>query len=191
MNELLKIFKALSDETRLKIIDSLSKSELCVNELAETIGTTQPNASFHLGILLEAGLITGRQSGKNIFYSLKTSDLFIRLLLLGIAERLKSTNFNEEIFNSNNRCGLKPKLCKRRAFFNKENNMNNESGRGLGAGGFCVCPSCGEKIPHKSGMPCKNEVCPKCGKRMVREGGYHYRLIKEREEKDEDTNGNK
>jgi len=189
MNKLLKIFKALSDETRLKIISALSEGEMCVNELAITIGTTQPNVSFHLGILLEAGLITGRQSGKNIFYSLKISDLFIRLLLLGIAERLKSTNFNEETFYSNNKCGLKPKLCRRRTFFNKEDTMNNKFGRGLGAGGFCVCPSCGEKIPHKRGVSCRDEVCPKCGKRMVREGGYHHTLVKESEDKD--TNDNK
>ncbi len=40
---------------------------------------------------------------------------------------------------------------------------------GLGPGGFCVCPSCGEKVPHKPGVPCQTVSCPKCGTPMVRE----------------------
>ncbi|MCL5278163.1 MAG: DUF134 domain-containing protein [Deltaproteobacteria bacterium] len=41
---------------------------------------------------------------------------------------------------------------------------------GMGAGGFCVCPQCNEKIPHRAGVPCKEEKCPKCGTSMMREG---------------------
>lgn len=40
---------------------------------------------------------------------------------------------------------------------------------GSGPGGDCVCPSCGEKLPHVAGQPCKDRTCPKCGTRMVRE----------------------
>jgi hypothetical protein len=47
----------------------------------------------------------------------------------------------------------------------------------MGPGGFCVCPKCGEKIPHLPGNTCREEKCPKCGTRMVREGGYHHQLI--------------
>jgi hypothetical protein len=39
---------------------------------------------------------------------------------------------------------------------------------GMGPGGYCVCPSCGEKVSHKVGTPCYNLSCPKCGTRMVR-----------------------
>jgi hypothetical protein len=42
----------------------------------------------------------------------------------------------------------------------------NNSGAGLG--GNCVCPGCGEKIPHKQGIPCVNMACPKCGTKMIR-----------------------
>ena len=50
-------------------------------------------------------------------------------------------------------------------------------GRGLGrgnssmagSGGFCVCPSCGEKMAHQRGMPCNAVNCPKCGTKMIRE----------------------
>jgi len=40
---------------------------------------------------------------------------------------------------------------------------------GTGPGGNCVCPDCGEKIPHKPGTPCTSEKCPKCGSKMLRE----------------------
>ena len=38
-----------------------------------------------------------------------------------------------------------------------------------GAGGFCVCPNCGEKTPHEAGHPCLKVSCPKCGAPMTRE----------------------
>ncbi len=42
-------------------------------------------------------------------------------------------------------------------------------GRGSqGAPAFCVCPACGEKVPHRQGVPCNEMTCPKCGKAMVR-----------------------
>jgi hypothetical protein len=45
------------------------------------------------------------------------------------------------------------------------------SGNRAGAGpeGSCVCPDCGEKVPHKRGVPCMHINCPKCGTKMVRE----------------------
>ena len=39
---------------------------------------------------------------------------------------------------------------------------------GAGPGGSCVCPGCGEKVPHKPGTPCYSVSCPKCGTRMTR-----------------------
>jgi len=42
-------------------------------------------------------------------------------------------------------------------------------GRGAqGAPAFCVCPACGEKVPHRQGVPCVEMTCPKCGKAIVR-----------------------
>ena len=40
---------------------------------------------------------------------------------------------------------------------------------GAGLGGFCVCPSCGAKVPHQQGFPCYSVNCPKCKTKMVRE----------------------
>ena len=41
-------------------------------------------------------------------------------------------------------------------------------GVGGGAGGYCVCPNCGEKISHQQGVPCNSLNCPKCGTKMAR-----------------------
>ncbi len=46
----------------------------------------------------------------------------------------------------------------------------------MGAGGYCVCPKCGERINHRRGVPCQEEECPKCGAKMLREGSEHYKL---------------
>jgi predicted amidophosphoribosyltransferase len=51
-------------------------------------------------------------------------------------------------------------------------------GEGLGSGGHCVCPNCGGRIPHRSGVPCQEERCPTCGAKMLREGSTHHRLWK-------------
>jgi hypothetical protein len=40
---------------------------------------------------------------------------------------------------------------------------------GAGPGGYCVCPGCGEKVPHKRGVSCYSVNCPRCGTGMMRE----------------------
>ena len=41
-------------------------------------------------------------------------------------------------------------------------------GKSLGLGGYCVCSSCGAKIPHNRGVPCYQTTCPKCGAKLSR-----------------------
>jgi hypothetical protein len=53
-------------------------------------------------------------------------------------------------------------------------------GGGMGGGGFCVCPTCGQRVPHRAGMPCLDERCPKCHVAMVREGSPHHQEIESR-----------
>ena len=89
MKRLLLVFKALSEETRLRILSILRSGELCVCDIAETLKMTQPNISFHLGMLKEAGLIKDRKKGRWIYYSLDGSDMFTRFLLMEICERGK------------------------------------------------------------------------------------------------------
>jgi predicted amidophosphoribosyltransferase len=47
----------------------------------------------------------------------------------------------------------------------------------MGEGGSCLCPKCGTKIPHRSGVPCQEERCPECGAKMLREGSKHHQLL--------------
>ncbi len=87
MNDVLIIFKALSDETRLRIVKLLEKGELCVCDIVAALDIIQPKVSFHLGVLWEAGLIKDRKQGKWIHYSLNEADLFRRMLLVSVCEK--------------------------------------------------------------------------------------------------------
>ena len=64
------LFKALGDETRLKIIFALTRDELCVCDVASIIGSSVAAASHHLRYLRNTGLAKYRRQGKMVFYSL-------------------------------------------------------------------------------------------------------------------------
>ena len=64
------IFKAMSDETRLKIIDMLSCDELCACDILEEFAITQPTLSYHMKILTESGLVNARKDGAWTRYTL-------------------------------------------------------------------------------------------------------------------------
>ncbi len=89
MKEILSVFKALSDETRLRILKLLEGGELCVCDIVAALETSQPRASFHLAALKEAGLIRDRKDGRWTHYRLEDSDLFRRFLLLSALERVQ------------------------------------------------------------------------------------------------------
>ncbi len=55
-----------------------------------------------------------------------------------------------------------------------------QGGGGMGAVGFCICPKCGRRAPHRSGVPCLEERCPDCGSALVREGSPHHQQIEAR-----------
>lgn len=69
MNICEDFFKALSDQTRQRILRILEKGEMSVNEIAEALQITQPNASHHLNVLKVAGLVNSRREGQQIYYS--------------------------------------------------------------------------------------------------------------------------
>jgi DNA-binding transcriptional ArsR family regulator len=70
-----KYFKAFSDPTRLRILQSLTRSELTVNDIVAEIGLSQPTVSRHLGILRDAGVVVDRRDGQYIYYSLNKSTI--------------------------------------------------------------------------------------------------------------------
>jgi len=65
-----KIFKALSDPKRLRIIEMLSCGELCACKILEEFNVTQPTLSHDMKLLRDAGLLNVRRDGKWMYYSL-------------------------------------------------------------------------------------------------------------------------
>jgi ArsR family transcriptional regulator len=78
LSQLTRRFRALSDETRLRIIDLLRGEERCVCELTDTLGLGQSLLSFHLKALKDAGLVTDRREGRWSYYALNP-DAFAQL----------------------------------------------------------------------------------------------------------------
>jgi DNA-binding transcriptional ArsR family regulator len=75
-----KIFKALSDDTRIKIAYALAvENELCVCDVANIVGSTTATASHHLRLLRNLGLAKYRKEGKLVFYSL--DDDHVKMLI--------------------------------------------------------------------------------------------------------------
>ena len=65
---LAEIFRQLSDGTRVRIFWILSHGEVCVANLSALMGMSSPAVSHHLRLLKEAGLITSRREGKEVYY---------------------------------------------------------------------------------------------------------------------------
>ena len=64
------LFHALSDETRLSILEMLRGGELCVCDLQDELEAAQSRLSFHLKVLREAGLVSDRKEGRWSYYSI-------------------------------------------------------------------------------------------------------------------------
>jgi ArsR family transcriptional regulator len=65
-----QLFHALSDETRLRLLELLTDGEQCVCDLTDALKTGQSRLSFHLKTLKDAGLLTDRRDGRWIYYAL-------------------------------------------------------------------------------------------------------------------------
>jgi ArsR family transcriptional regulator len=99
MRELVEIFKALSDETRIQIMGMLLlKGELCVCDVEGALGITQSKSSRHLRILLNAGLVTNRREGVWMHYRIldeqKKSN---QIITKALGEMLVEKNIIEEL----------------------------------------------------------------------------------------------
>jgi len=109
MKILLSILKALSDETRLRIINILYEGELCVCDIMETLKISQTKASRHLSYLKNAGLVTDRKQAQWVYYSIikNESNKFIDNIVFNNLRNLQQ--FNEDLE------GLKKELAKRKS----------------------------------------------------------------------------
>jgi len=70
LKQLTYLFKALSDPTRLRIVNLLDAQSLCVRDLQEVLGLSQPLVSRHLAILRAANLVWTQRQGARVRYSL-------------------------------------------------------------------------------------------------------------------------
>jgi len=70
MRELVKVFKALADRNRLRILKMLQHKKMCVCELSAALGITRPSVSKHLSLLRDAGLVQDERNGQWVDYSL-------------------------------------------------------------------------------------------------------------------------
>jgi ArsR family transcriptional regulator len=64
------IFKALSDENRIRILKLLHNGEMCACKLLDALNISQPTLSHHMKILCDAGIVNGRKEGKWMHYSI-------------------------------------------------------------------------------------------------------------------------
>lgn len=74
METLVDVFKALSDETRLRILNLLYERELCVCDVMETLQITQAKASRHLIYLKNARLVKDRKQAQWAYYSMRNDN---------------------------------------------------------------------------------------------------------------------
>ena len=80
---LAETFRALGDTTRVRILDALSRAELCVHDLAELLGLTQSAVSHQLRLLRGMRLVRTRRAGRLVFYALD-DDHIVKLVAQGL-----------------------------------------------------------------------------------------------------------
>ena len=93
MREVTKVFKALSDETRLRILNLLMERECCVCEVMQVLGLSQTRASRNLGVLYDAGLLKLRKEGLWSVYSINNAvgDDYLQYIFTSVSNALKES----------------------------------------------------------------------------------------------------
>src|SRR5438309_6872533 len=90
LTEMERVFKALADTTRLRILGLLLTGEVCVCHIHESLKISQPKASRHLAYLRRAGLVDTRRDGQWVHYRLsETHDAVIRTIRLAVTHTLE------------------------------------------------------------------------------------------------------
>ncbi|MFC2066507.1 ArsR/SmtB family transcription factor [Chloroflexota bacterium] len=95
MQDLIKAMKALSDETRLRIINALMERECCVCEVMQALDISQSRTSRNLGILQDAGFLKTRRDGFWIVYSIDRES--VNRYATSLTRLLKDSPVSDEI----------------------------------------------------------------------------------------------
>ncbi len=111
MENLLDVLKALSDETRLRILNLLYDRELCVCDVMATLQITQAKASRHLIYLKNAGLVKDRKQAQWVYYSLAKDD-HLRFIDPLVYDNLRSLPvYQQDLENQKNWLARKQGTC--------------------------------------------------------------------------------
>ena len=116
MYELIKSTKALSDGTRLRMINLLLQRECCVCEVMQVLNISQTRASRNLSMLYDAGFLKQRREGLWAYYSIDKSSLesYLASLLEAVEIRLKDNPIAiQDKENLQNAKRLGPQYCQK------------------------------------------------------------------------------
>jgi len=89
-----KVIKAMAHPSRLMMIDALSEGEKCVCELRDLVGSDISTVSKHLALMRDAGIVTDRKAGQQVFYSLRVPCI---LNFFGCVEAVMKSNAEEQM----------------------------------------------------------------------------------------------
>ena len=95
MRELIKATKALSDETRLRVLNLLLERECCVCEVMQALDISQSSASRNLGALYDAGFLRRRKEGLWAFYSIDETKGFYPEIIAAVKTALEGNRVIE------------------------------------------------------------------------------------------------
>ncbi len=111
--DIIKQFKALSDPTRLRLLNILNHFELNVNEIVSIVDMIQSGVSRHLKILLEAGLLKSRKDGSFIYYSANGTDATRELINLACTQVETAPLFVQDLHRAEQSITLRKNRTKR------------------------------------------------------------------------------
>ena len=94
MNEIIKVFKIFSDETRLRMLMILDREELCVCEISNILEVSQPTISKNLSRLKDLGFVLDQRRDKYVFYKLNEEST----LLNKTVENIKNLYNESQVF---------------------------------------------------------------------------------------------
>jgi ArsR family transcriptional regulator len=107
-----RLFRALGDETRLRIVALLTHGELCVCHIEQALSLSQPNASRQLGVLRAAGVVDSRRDGTWVYYRLAAQEHAAVEEVLGLLARSfgAARTLKSDLVRLKRSCG--PAACK-------------------------------------------------------------------------------
>ncbi|MBU5336890.1 ArsR/SmtB family transcription factor [Intestinibacter bartlettii] len=120
MEDLVKVFKALSDETRLKILLIISKRTICQKGISRHLGISESAVSQHIKVLKESGIVTGIKQGYSVIYVINDDCFYKAKYFLNMINDIEDDTFidkeklNAIRLNSCANCKSNKKCCKNR-----------------------------------------------------------------------------